>query len=410
MKINIFLASLLFLYPVSAVSSQTLLDVTMIGISLIWLVTGIKKGFSKEAQLNITGAEKYFASYLMVVIAGFVFNAVSAAPWQESLIKFTWMLNIYILVYAFSKMSYDIEKILKIMAVLILPPTIYSLISYYIGVDLITGIDNSRITGLVNSATYHAHGNAVIFVFFAALLTFVYQKLSRPWLILCLTSFSLLGTSIFLTLTRGIWLSIAVSTIVMVSMIRWKRAIQTLGFLVLLFGVLFMGFSALRERAAIPVSQDGSISQRLDLINVNLQMWREHPWLGIGHGENLRRNREYWDRPEWNKPPEYITSHAHNQFLNVLSTTGILGFISFMSFFTFFLWKNFKLLRKASHNKTSKNYILLFACLWAQIEFWLACLTDVSFEYAKIRALLIMVWALVIALEKHSEKMTGEKL
>lgn len=158
------------------------------------------------------------------------------------------------------------------------------------------------------------------------------------------------------------------------------------------------------------LANDGSAIQRINLLKVNLQMWREYPWLGIGHGENLRRNREYWDRPEWNMPPNYITSHAHNQYVNVLATTGILGFIAFMSFFSFFLIKNIKLLIKASHNKASANYALLFACLWAQIEFWLACLTDVSFEYAKIRALLILVWALVIALEKNAKSMTGEEL
>lgn len=411
MNTKLLLASLLIFYPVAAVSSQTLLDISITCMALVWIGVGLKKGFRTEGRLNTVGAEWGFVAYVVVVICGFIFNASTEAPWWDSLIKFTWILNFYILIYAFSKNTFNLEKVLKVLCVLLLPLTIYSLISYWHGVDLITGRDNStRITGLVNSSTYHAHGNAVIFVFLAAILLFTYQRLNRTWIFFCVASISLLGASIFLTLTRGIWLSIALSALIMASMIRWKRALQILGFLVVLFGILFVGFSASRERVIVPVSQDGSVKERLDLINVNLQMWREHPWLGIGHGENLRRNREYWDRPEWNKPQGYITSHAHNQYLNVLSTTGILGFITFMSFFTFFLWKNFKLLRKASPNKASKNYILLFACMWAQVEFWLACLTDVSFEYAKIRALLIMVWALVIALDKHSEKMTGEKL
>lgn len=399
---------LIGLYTVFAVSSQSLLDVAMTLIGAGWVLWAVKS--RKFGLSRIGGAEWPLGLYVLIVICGFIFNAPKEAPWHESLLRFTWIFNLYILTFAFTLSAPRTERILQFLSVIILPPTIYSLISYYHGVDLITGRDNARITGLVNSSTYHAHGNAVIFVFLTSLLVFAYRKLSVAWQFVCSVSIVLLGTSIFLTLTRGIWLSIAISAVLMASFIRWKRAFKLLFFLGILFSGLYWTFAGVRDRMAVPVGRDGSASERVNLLKVNYQMWREYPWLGIGHGENIRRNREYWDRPEWNMPQGYITSHAHNQYLNVLATTGVFGFIAFMCFFSFFLIKNIKLLIKASHNKTSINYALLFACLWAQIEFWLACLTDVSFEYAKIRALLILVWALVIALEKSAKEMTGEEL
>ena len=47
-----------------------------------------------------------------------------------------------------------------------------------------------------------------------------------------------------------------------------------------------------------------------------------------------------------------------------------------------------------------ERFALLVVALWAQWQFVLACLTDVSFEYAKIRALILLVWALVIAIDQ----------
>lgn len=397
-----YLAVLLGLYPIMAVSSQTLLDAVMIAISIIWVIFFIRERRYPDLMFKKIGTEWLFLGYFLVVVSGFIFNASPDAPWFENLLKFLWILNLYILVFAFETAPIILEKVIKFIAVLVFFPTIYSLISYLHGTDLITGRDNSRITGLVNSATYHAHGNAVIFVFLMALYLFTYRKMTTRWQFFCIVSIALLGASIFLTLTRGIWLSIVISSVLMAALIRWKRAFQVLTFLGLLFGVMFFSFGVFRARIATPMHNDGSAMERINLFKVNIQMWQEYPLLGIGMGENLRRNREYWDRPEWKMPDEYITSHAHNQFINVLSTTGVFGLIFFCSFYFFFIYKNVLHLKSLSHQKSSPEYILSFACLWVQLEFLLGCLTDVSFEYAKIRALLILVWALVVVLDRRT--------
>lgn len=407
--VNRCLLILLGLYPIAAVSSQSLLDLIMILISLIWFFSIYKKGYNEETRLYFFGAEKPLLMYFIIVVLGFIFNASPDAPWLESLLKFSWVLNLYILIYALRSSILKIENVLKYILILIFLPTLYSLIGYYNGVDLITGRDNSRITGLVNSATYHAHGNAIIFVFLLSLFIFYRKNISNKFQFLLISSLMLLGVSIFLTFTRGIWLSIALSSLTMSFLYSRKRVFQTAVAIVLIFGALFFFMQKARDRIT-PLSQDASANERINFLKVNFEMWREYPLLGIGYGENLRRNREYWDRPEWNMPQEYNTSHAHNQFVNVLSTTGVFGLIAFLWFMFLFLYKNFKLLRKSSVDKLSTNYILLFSCLWAQVEFYFACLTDVSFEYAKIRALLILVWALIIALEKSSKYMTGNSL
>jgi O-antigen ligase len=221
--------------------------------------------------------------------------------------------------------------------------------------------------------------------------------MNRALVAVCAISLFLLGISILLTFTRGIWLSIFFSTVIMSAILSYKRTIMLILGFGILIGGLFLAWPKFQDRM-LHTKNVAANMERINLFNVNIQMWKEHPILGIGYGENVRRNREYWDRPEWNMPPEYMTSHAHNQFLNVLTTTGVLGLIPFVIFMSFFFFRNIKVLKRATPG--SAGYILLFCCLWGQIEFLLACLTDVSFEYAKIRALLVLIWAIVIATER----------
>lgn len=388
---------LLTLYPVAAVSSQSILDLTTILMFFVtlWL---IRKNPQKFVLKKI-GIEWAFLGYGVVVALGFLFNASKDAEWVRSAIKFSWLLNIYILIYTFQSLKISSAFILKALTLLSIGPTIYSLISYVHGLDLITGRSNIRITGLVNSATYHAHGNAFLLIFMLGSLIVCHKKLSYFWKYFGGFSIGLLGLSIALTFTRGIWGSLFLSSLIVLGYFDWKKVIRFFSVSIVVAGLGLFFWPKFNERVVGTLNSSGD-SQRLDLFWVNVQMWKEHPLLGIGYGENLRRNREYWDRPEWNRPADFITSHAHNQYLNVIATTGIFGLIFFCWFFFFFLVKNYQLLKNTDRDRYPERFAFLVIALWAQWQFILACLTDVSFEYAKIRALILLVWALVIALDQ----------
>lgn len=387
----------LALYPVAAVSSQSLLDLTTVVMffSLIWMLRKNKSQFVFQK----IGIEWAFLAYVVVVILGFAINASKEAEWLRSFLKFSWLINIYILILVLQTVEIETTRIVKVLSALSLGPTLYSLISYLQGFDLITGRDNVRITGLVNSSTYHAHGNAFLFVFLVGGIFFSFKKLPKFWKVFSLISTFLLGVSILLTFTRGVWLSIFLSTIMILFFIDWKKVLKFTGGTITLFLLLFFLWPKFHDRIVTTSNSDYN-EMRVSLFKVNVQIWKEYPLLGIGFGENIRRNREYWDRPEWNKPADYLTSHAHNQFLNVLATTGIFGFVFFCWFFFFFILKNVKMIQKTNRLQTPERFAILLICLWAQLQFLLACWSDVGFEYAKIRALILLVWALVIAIEQ----------
>lgn len=384
-------------YSIAAVSSQSVLDISTF-VLLITTLYIIRRNPGRIAFTKI-GIEWAFLGYVIVVVLGFIFNSSPDAEWLRSASKFSWVINIYILIYSFQVIKIESSSVLKTLSILSLGPTIYSLVSYIHGTDLLTGRSNERITGLVNSATYHAHGNSFILVFMIGCFLISYKRLSRTWIGISILSIFLLGLSIVFTFTRGIWGSLFFSSLVVLSYFDWKKAVKFVVVSCLIGGLTFLSWDKFKDRILSTIQSSGD-SQRISLFLVNVQMWREYPLLGIGYGENLRRNREYWDRPEWNKPSDYITSHAHNQYLNVLATTGIFGLIFFCCFFFFFLVKNYQLLRRTNFEEYPERFSFLIVTLWAQWQFAFACLTDVSFEYAKIRGLILLVWALVIAIDQ----------
>lgn len=156
--------------------------------------------------------------------------------------------------------------------------------------------------------------------------------------------------------------------------------------MIIALGVATMTSETVRSRLTTSFSTK-SDQLRSELIQVNWEMFKEHPIIGIGYWDSYRQIEDYW--PKINLPPDHYTSHAHNQFLNILATTGIVGFIFFMAMLFFFMKKSLDFI------KTTRSP-LAYACGLVILQFLLSCLTDVTFEYAKIKTLVIMVFAMII--------------
>jgi O-antigen ligase len=139
------------------------------------------------------------------------------------------------------------------------------------------------------------------------------------------------------------------------------------------------------------VRKDGDGCRKL-LALVHVEMVKTHPLLGIGYRDNMRQIADYW--PEHLRSPncEWARvegSQAHNQILNVTGTTGLLGLFSYLGIVIWFFILNIRWYRQDRSD-------LALVCLIAQIYFQMSCLTEISFEFAKIRVLVLMVWALVV--------------
>jgi len=385
--------------PIGAVTSQSLLDFFLIVLGILWLKDIVQlKLYKTNWGFHRIGIEWAILGYFLVVLFGVLFNSSKDHEAIREITKFTWVLHLYILIYAFKKIDFNISKWVPYFSVGFFLQSLYAIIGYFHGSDFITGRYSDRVLGLLNSSTYHAHAFAVIFIFFLASLFFKWNTLSRFLRFFSILSILTVFVGIYLTYTRGIWFSIAASTLFMLGLYNRKLALRffTGGVLAIIFA--FFVFEKFHDRILHSFSLKEN-SERVSIYKANLDMFINHPIFGVGPSENTKIIADYWEK--WGTP-DFILSHAHNQFLNVLSTVGILGFIFFIWFWYYFLSANWNSLIKykisGSLDLKNKKTFILFTCLWAQVEFYLACLTDVSFEYAKIRILIIFVWAMMISI------------
>ncbi len=382
----------------STVVSQTLLDFFTILLAIGLLTDFIKQPQKTKQMFKMFGNELAMLAYLIVVLIGYYVNASRDAEIGRGLSKFLWVFNFYIYYYAFLKtrLKFEANRMALYFGVLFLIPNVYAIYTYIVGYDFLSFKFIPRSVGLVNSATYHAHGVALIFIPFIISLFFNWSKLKPFMKALAVAALPIFVGSVMVTLTRGAWLIMAISVPVFLAFINYKYLIGLVIAGVVAGALTFVAWPGLRDRVDMTRTENHT-SERQNLMAVNFQIWGEYPWLGIGYGENQRRNREYWDREEWQMPSDYIVSHAHNQFLNVLSTTGLAGLFCYLLFYVNFLAVNVRELVKAK--KDSYRYSLLLLCLVWQVGFTVSCLTDVTFEYAKLRVLVLLPWALLLAIK-----------
>ncbi len=383
------------------VTSQTLLDAGIFLIFFYWLYKRFYKKEKFDYVFGRTFPEKMILGYFAVVCIGYLWPASPDIPVLEYIIKFQWIFHLYLWIWAFSKLEFKPLTWLKFYSFAFLVPNIYALISFARGFDLLTGRDNRRITGLVNSSTYHAHGNVLIFVFFLALTCFYFKKLSQKMQWTLVVALILHFMSIFLTYTRGVWLALAITVFYFMWEYRKKWTLFFGAFLAV-GSVLLFNLSGFFHDRIINTLNTGTVDgERWNLFKANVAMFKDHPLLGIGYGDNMRRAREYFDRMGLSE--DQLISHAHNQLLNVLATTGLVGFVFFAGFYFFYLIQNARLY--SQYKKKSGEYLVLFLGLfWVQLEYVLANLTDVGFEYAKIRALILMCWALLTVMAMRAKR------
>ena len=204
---------LLAINLVSSVASQSLLDLTTI---IIFIFTLLNYRNNKSSVLGWKASIFWvLAAYFIVVCLGFLINAASGAPIREMLFKFIWVFHLYLFYIFFQTVQLSLKNLLKSLCLFLFIPTVYSLICYMTGVDLITGVDSSRIIGMVHSATYHAHGNAVLFIFIFGLALYNFKENKLQWKAFYIFSILSLGLSILLTFTRGVWISLFLSVLFM---------------------------------------------------------------------------------------------------------------------------------------------------------------------------------------------------
>ncbi len=156
------------------------------------------------------------------------------------------------------------------------------------------------------------------------------------------------GVCMVLTFSRGAWMGLAVSILVILVFGRRKRLILTILAVSLLTALIALPeFKTIMSRINLDfISNDSSNTYRWYLWKFAVKTFTEHPLVGSGIGSFG------FYIPSHFKAPGYLVSHAHNIYLQLLAETGILGFTAFISFVLTSMYVSFKLFRSSPCDQT----------------------------------------------------------
>ncbi|MEK7643942.1 MAG: O-antigen ligase family protein [Patescibacteria group bacterium] len=201
----------------------------------------------------------------------------------------------------------------------------------------------ARVTGSFGNSAYFA--SYLIFSIYLGIFFFFREsgwKKNILGLYLALAHIAL-----FLTQTRGAVIGWAAGLVVFFTLRIWfgadkrRRGLALLPVLALIIGAWGLytfrdaaavrKIGAIRRLASISIT-DGTTISRLRYWQMAVDGWKEKPLLGWGYGQfevisNRYYNPSLYDFEEW-------TDHAHNYFLDVLSTTGLLGLLAYLAIFS----------------------------------------------------------------------------
>ena len=217
-----------------------------------------------------------------------------------------------------------------------------------VGVDgifqYVTGIDFIRHRTLmpedylrrISASFIHPNDFGAYLMVMASLLVsmLVSSKNGMKRTVLFLAAFILVAGCLFLTRSRGSWMSFGLAFIT-VGMLKGKK-IAVL-FVVILATVFILMPSSSRQRIYDTANfKSGTTWERVQIWQGNVNMIKVHPVLGFGVNTYSKHFPEY-------KPAEYPDDrYAHNCYLQMASEIGIPGALLFLAFIFMALFASFK--------------------------------------------------------------------
>ncbi|NTW29293.1 MAG: hypothetical protein HGA39_08045 [Coriobacteriia bacterium] len=134
--------------------------------------------------------------------------------------------------------------------------------------------------------------------------------------------------ALVLTYTRGSWLALGLGVLVAALMIDWRLA----GAFVLAGGGLLSIVPGAMQRLTSIFASEGGASVRLPLWNLAVEMFRLHPWTGVGLGGYVTALMAQIKATPSMLPAGVTPMNAHNSFLTLAAETGIFGIAAFVWF------------------------------------------------------------------------------
>jgi len=288
---------------------------------------------------------------------------------------------------------------------------IYGFIQHFVPLDLVRpegkkiilyAIADEKIGPLVLGTFNHHLTFSNIYLFYACVLfslaLFYFPK--KPWL---LALALLIYLDCIWTESRAAWVAVPITFLAISAERGWKWVTSAVIVLCLTLAASYATDSGFRERLERTfIEKEGhySLSPRKRLWNIQWEIFKDHPILGVGYNNNERQAKTYFDRM-YPDVEEKFYGHAHSTPLQILSTTGLLGSLAYIWLWWQILWSSFCAFRGFSNR--AKERALSLAVLVGFVGFHIQGFTQWNFGDAEVLHNLMFFWAVAATLWSASQ-------
>lgn len=162
-------------------------------------------------------------------------------------------------------------------------------------------------------------------------------------------------TGIMFTFSRNAWLGVALGFVVL-------ALTYSLRLFILLGGVGALAlFTPLLNRRLHDIFNSSQNESRVKLWQTAVQMFKDHPLLGVGNGNYVSLYDSYIAKYPWLRYQNYHRFPSHNSYLKVFSELGIIGGAALIAFLVLALFRLKKLTKQLSDNFFKPVYVGCFA-------------------------------------------------
>lgn len=397
-----------YLYIVALTCSTAGMELGGALLSLTFIAVIGLKIFRKESlkPLRFQGDYLLWGFVFFILFGALFIEGLNSHERIEILRSSRFILTLYALVIGLWVLKLNtpqrLETLMKLLFSCMLVVSTYGIVQFFTGLDLLRKTpyemtifsDGSvllwRVKAFFTNTMTYSYIFGMFFCLLAAFWYFKSVKFKKPFVFHAAVFLVLL--SLFMTFTRGLWISLIAALLLMAALISWRLSSKILAGVILIFG-LGIGMShSFRERIIGVVQLDQSNSERLLIWKNHWEMFKDHPLLGVGFEQNARLMQEY-NLKLYGK--EWRVVHAHNHFLQILTGVGIFGFIFFVLFSISMYWLAFKLWFLSEANDIWSKAIAL-GSIGAQTVFHLGGMSEAVFVDRESNHAYLLVLALTI--------------
>ena len=388
--LNILIVFFITLQMASIGFFMALSSVSLAAWVLLW-------GFKVFKEKDTSTFRFLFKEYkfVLIFVAGYVFiellSRLFAVFPDEALIG----IKRYLLVLVFFANPGIIkskESILKYLTIIL---TVFSLLScvelYKFAVNLSSNLLTTSFAEIrIDYFSYPITNAEMKMLLLMTTLPFLISKktynISKRYLVIILLP---LVISLFLTQSRNVYLAVFTSLLVYGIFRNWKFLVSFVLFISICW-VIAPDSVKDRTRSIFDLNHPSNKS-RLVMWNVGMQVFKDHPVIGVGDNQ-ITEVYKLYKKPESHGEG----SHFHSNIVMILVTTGIAGFIMYLLFWVSLFYYTVKDYRKSTEEF---DRALLWGIILSMISFNISGIFEWNFGDWEVVTLLYYIISLIFVLK-----------